>query len=234
MKQIFLILFLLLTACANAQQVAAGQENTVNRINYDLLASQQIKDLKQGVLMVRLQTKAKSISAMREQGNNDLADKIEKLQNETNKAIIKAFKENFKFCPVYFFFSQYSINILERQFEKVLFLNDSLLPDPNIKLSNTNFLTAEFGAISQDTAQYFDGYYYVHGEEGLEQETKSYGSSNMGFNALIIKSDKFVQLHKPFPYYARQSNPSPTFKDFKKSVVKMDKRLSKYYLGQNQ
>lgn len=150
-------------------------------------------------------------------------------------SIISAFKANFNFCPTYFFFSGSSTNIRERQFDKVVFLNDSLLPDTTLKFNNTSFLTAEFGTIEQDTAKYFSHYSYEpNARLSVKRVENYYGGPNMGFAALIINSDKFVQLRRPFPYYVRTFESLPIERSVNKAVRKMNKKLYKYYKQKNQ
>lgn len=229
MKYILLIILFFIAIEGQTQEAPVQKKRISIRRHFKNLSVQQIKDLKNGVLLVRLHTKNSTISALRKNGNDKQADKIELKQFETNQEIIIAFRERFEFCPVYFFYSDYSINVMEREFGNVTFLNDSLEPDSTIKFKTHNFLTADFGTIDQDTTMRFDGYYYDYGEHGLEKRSKYYGGSNMGFGALVMRSDKFVQLHKPFPYYVRTYESMPFSANSKNVVKKMDKKLDRFY-----
>jgi hypothetical protein len=55
----------------------------------------------------------------------------------------------------------------------------------------------------------------------------------MGFDALIISSDKFIQLRRPFPYYVRTRDAMPKSKVIFKTVAKMNKKLHRFYLKKN-
>jgi len=57
-------------------------------------------------LLARLQTRELAINALRKAGKEAEANEIEKLQKAINKDILKAFRLNFKFAPVYFFMQQ--------------------------------------------------------------------------------------------------------------------------------
>ncbi len=179
------------------------------RPNYRKMKSEasktQIKQLKEGVLLVRLKTAESTINALREVGKNEEADKVKLKQETENKKIINAFKNNFDFCDVRFFFSNNSDKVRLKQFENI-FLNDSLEVDPSIKLEpDISFFIAEFGYIGQDTMKYYSHHSYKPGKDyGVEGVLHYYTpSSDINFYALRILDRNFVQLNKPFPYYTR-------------------------------
>lgn len=168
--------------------------------------------------------------ALRKMGKNKSADKLQSIQNDFNISIIIAFREYFNFCPVYFFFSDYSKYVKEKKFEKVVFLNNNLEPDSGIRFTGKSFLTAEFGITEADTSKNFAGYYYVKNKNGVERKAKYYGGTNMGFGALIIMSDELVQLSRPFPYYIRTFDSLWLFERSTGTVVKkLNKKLNKFY-----
>ncbi|MFM2286636.1 MAG: hypothetical protein RLZZ543_2133 [Bacteroidota bacterium] len=194
------------------------------------LSIAQINQLKDGALLVRLHTKKNSIAALRKIGKDKLADEMEARQRNYNLQIVSAFKRNFNFCPTYFFFSDYSQSIRERRFDKVIFLSDSLVPDTTIRFNKANFLTAEFGNIEQDTAKHIS--YYSHEPNGNLSSKRSenyYGGPNIGFGALVIKSDQLIHLRRPFPYYIRTFDSLPIRRSSSKTVKKMNKKLFKFY-----
>jgi hypothetical protein len=166
-------------------------------------------------------------------GEIKLADKIELQQADLNKEIINAFQNNFNFCPTYFFYSDYSREVSENQFDRVEFLNNQLQPDTTITIFNRTFLTAEFGTIEQSPPKKFNGYDYTPGENGPERTTSYIDGPNMGFGALVIKSGQFKQLSSPFPYYVRTFDSLP----FKRSpitvVKKMNRKLHRFYKRRN-
>jgi hypothetical protein len=227
-----LFLFTLTYFSANAQDKNTEFEVSRDKETKDIMKEQIIK-LKGGVLLVRLQSKENSINALKKIGKNELADKIKKEQSDYNKDIIRAFKNNFTFSPTYFFFSDYSESIMSGKFAEVVFVNDSLKPDSVIKLTGSNFLTAEFGIISQDTSKYYSENYDYRGENGLERRTEYYGEPDLRFEVLKIMSDKFVQLKKPFPYYVKASGSSTDHSKLSKAVIKMNKKLTDYYNENN-
>jgi len=193
---------------------------------------QQIMQLKDGVLLVRLQTRENSIRVLNQAGKTEQADKIKNRQRKYNMKIYAAFKECFTFCPIYFFFSNYSDSIRNGHAGGIVFLNENLEADTGIKLGNSKFLTAEFGALEKDTTKYFTGQYLYAGEHGLERRNQFSTGPNFGFPALKIMSDQLVQLKKPFPYYVRTFESLPIKRRVSKTVERMNSKLL-YYYNQN-
>ena len=126
--------------------LSAQDSSLTKHMTLEQLMEEKIRELKNGALLVRLQTKETSISALRKAGNDEQANQVEAKQTTYNKEIIAAFKSDFNFCPVYFFQSHYTENLKAGNFEEVVFVNDSLVPDPDIRCTQTVYLTAEFGA----------------------------------------------------------------------------------------
>ncbi|MBE9466688.1 MAG: hypothetical protein IMY72_00005 [Bacteroidetes bacterium] len=230
-KQIIIIvLIIFFIPSIGLSQNKRKKKKKISSIEQTRITSiKQINNLHNGVLLVRLKTKKMSISALKEIGKNELAHKVEIKQSNLNKEIISAFRDNFDFCPVFFFYSDYSQNIRDKQFDKVVFLNDNLLSDNISTFDNRNFFTAEFGIIEQDTSKYYESYYYEKENSNYERHSKYYGGTNMGFGALIIKSNQFIQLRRPFPYYVRTFDSFPIKRKKSKVVRKMNQRLHKFY-----
>lgn len=187
---------------------------------------EQINELRNGVLLVRLKTKENTISALKERGLDNKAKQIENELYETNKAIMDAFKSNFDFCKFYFFSSKYSVFLKNKQFDSVFYYNSELVIDKNIRPLITKFYVAEYAPIESDTSSYYKSTKPIRGENGIEKKDNYYKQGTYGFEALIIRSDGFVQLAKPFPYYVRTWD---SWIKPKKVVKKMNKKLKKYY-----
>jgi hypothetical protein len=227
MKRIILIFSLIMF-----YQNSFGQKRVESaQMQNDRIMAEMIMQLKDGVLITRLFTKENSINALRKQNKNDLADQLEVKQKKYNKEIISGFKRKFKFCPVYFFFSNYTDSILSKQIDGIVFLNDSLQPDPSIKLNGKKFLVAEFANLTKDTAKYFNQYYYEMGEKGLEKKAEYHGGSDMKRSALRILSDSLVQLKKPFPYYISTHTTLGRNRTLDEIVEMMNQKLEHYYLN---
>jgi len=234
MKNVIAVILMLVTSTTlPAQDTTGVTRKTTNQNQSGNVPKQQINQLHDGVLLVRLATRKNAIDALRKNGNDAQANQIENRQAEINKQIISAFRSNFDFCRIYFFYSDYSKEVMEKRFDHVKFLNDSLTPDPTITFDGKNFLTAEFASVEQDTSKYFDNYRTVSEETGPEKQSAYYGGSELGFEALIIKSDVFIQLRRPFPYYVK-ANGAPEDKKKTNNVIrKMNKKLHDFYKQMN-
>ncbi len=226
MKKILLALLLIFPLLVIAQK-APKKKKLRYKKRVELISNNDITQLKNGgVLLVRLKTKKASIDALRKAGNKKVADRLENEQKMANQEIIKAFKKSFKFCPTYFFYSDYSDAVRARKFDEVEFLGQDLQPDKAIRFNGGFFLTAEFGNVEQDTVGNYKAQKHLENENF--RDATSTGKSNMGFSALVIRSDQFIQLTPPFPYYARTLAGLP-FERTKEEVVRMmDEQLDKF------
>jgi hypothetical protein len=106
-------------------------------------ASIQIKNLKNGFLIVRLKTGDLQASALEKAGNKTAAKAYLQKREEENKAIAEAFRKHFHFCPVYFCYTSSSEAIRQNKLKGVL-LNAQMQPDSTLAPPGL-FLTAEFG-----------------------------------------------------------------------------------------
>jgi hypothetical protein len=176
----------------------------------DALARQWILDLRNGVLLVRLQSRSNALKTIRERGLEEKAKEIEGELRAENESIRNAFRDHYEFSEVYFFGSDDSGALKERNFDDVSIFDAN--SDPvTIDLSTRKFFVAEFGKVRADTADY-----------------KS--TPDPGFGALIIMSDQFIQLDKPFPYYVRTFETLPILKRSHDQVVrKMNQKLFGFY-----
>lgn len=191
----------------------------------------QIQELSKGALLVRLNTRTQSVQALRDMGKKEMAQKIEDKQRALNLSIVKAFRERFTFCPVYFFYSDNSIQVKNKAFDKVAFLNDKLESDTSVKMIKPYFLIAEFGRIEQDTLKRSSYTYDAQAQNGQRHTHQYYGGTDMGFGALLVKSDKFVQLRKPFPFYVRTFDSLPIKRSYQKVVSTLSRNLN-YFLNE--
>lgn len=151
------------------------------------------------ILIVRLQTKEKTIEAYRKYGDTEAANEEELNQKKLNQQIVNAFIENFDFCKVYFIFSDQSSNLKNRN--DVIFLNHNLEEDLSIKPDYTHFYIAEFGLASSET----------------------------GIHGLFLRDENFEKLTKPFPYYVKNSTFYSKAKSTIKTVTNLDYKLHNYY-----
>ena len=162
-----------------------------------------INELKDGTLLVRLHTSENKIAAMKEAGFPEKAERTQRKQRKENQKIISAFKSQFTFCPVLFFFSDNSENVRDKKFSGV-FLNDSLMPDPGVQINEAKkYFIAEFTWMEPDSGKYFSHLSHQKDSIGYMREVKNYYTPGIaGFYALIIRDENLDPLYRPFPFYA--------------------------------
>lgn len=227
MNRIITALILFLIPLISLSQAATTPRKETKRSKTQT-ARQQINDLHDGVLLVRLQTRKNTIDALRRNGREKEAKQAELQQGELNKTIISALRNNFDFCPVYFFYSDYTPQVVQKQLDQVVFLNDSLQPDPAIKVSADKFFTAEYGPIGQDTtSRYSHSTYTPGGDWSMKKEDNYYGGTSSSYTTFSIKSDQLVRLYDPFPYYAKTLSRTSNMIDV--MVRKLNAKLHKFY-----
>lgn len=196
----------------------------------EMSARGHIVSLKDGALLVRLQTRSQSIETLMERGMEDRAKQLEDQQRKENLEYVEAFVSEFDFAPVYFFRSEDSKQVKEGRLDEVVFLDTQLKPDSSIGVGQKVIYIAEFGTVDPDDSKIREDYRLENDSTGVKQKPTYYGSANMGFEALVIMDDQFVQLRRPFPYYVRTfgkkgiMNRSPA-----KTVRRMNQKLNQFY-----
>lgn len=206
-----------------------------NRDN-NYIAKKQIKELHDGILLVKLSTYQAKINAMETAGRYEEAKKFQSGIIKMNDDLVKAFADNFKFCPVYFFFSENADEIKNKKFEGVV-LDASLKALEAKLITGKNFFIAEIGKTESDTTLLNDHLnYHYKDSAGMQTGKTYYQGSNISYLALLIRSDQFIQLQKPFPAYIKFKSydqvPVKTEK-INTAVIKLNKELSAFYKEQN-
>ena len=174
--------------------------------------------LSNGALLVRLRSNKRKINSLKERGYIDEARRVEMNQNHYNREIISAFTNEMTFCDTYFFYSDQSNNVRKKDFSEPFFLDSNLVIDESIEFSFDDFLIAEFGNVAQDTASYKD-FYITTGQNGKTKKSSYWGGPNFHFGALVVMTDDFVQLRKPFPSFVRTFDSIPLFRSTTFKVV---------------
>ncbi|MCT4580567.1 MAG: hypothetical protein N4A35_04045 [Flavobacteriales bacterium] len=224
-KQTFIALILLIFSYSS---ITWGQEDTLTakqiRAMRAEMAKEQIKELKNGVLLVQLKTRQKTIDAYLKKGLEKKANKVQELQQQDNLNIIKGFHHYFNFCPVYFYTSKDYKNVKAQNFSAVTFY-DSLMNPQKIAhdLNNTNYYICE---ISKNN--------YSNSTLNNIPNFSSKHDNSIKFDAFIIKNKDFQQLSSPFPYYAK-THVAVKVKDKKRweAIRKINYRLHTYYKSDN-
>lgn len=105
-------------------------------------AKVDLQQLKNGTLLVRLNTNEASISALETQGRLKEAERMREQLYQENKEILLSFTNAFDFCKVYFFYAPSSENIRQRNFEGHVFNANRLPVDADSLVGK--IYTAEF------------------------------------------------------------------------------------------
>ena len=181
------------------------------------VAKAQINLLKNGgALLVRLKTNKNTIEKLKTAGNIDLATQVQRETHLRNKNIVRAYLKEFKFCPVYFFYSDYSDSVKHKNLSNI-FLDSNLTINSSIICKAGFYLIAEQGAIYESSL-------------GIVSESRANTAIERGTPSkevsIVIKNRYFIQLHKPFPYYQRGYSLKKRYADY---VEKINVSLEKYY-----
>ena len=177
--------------------------------------------------------------------NIKLLNKIVAEREYKHKIIIESFSNNFSFCPVYYFYSNDSREIKNKNFKGHIFNANKEFID-TINLSD-NYLIAEFGETNEDTAKIklrktksYD--FYGHPNERLERNDETgyieyvdyyYSSTGMegGVDALVLLSPEFIQIQRPYPHYVRTFERLPFInRSYEETVLRLQHKIVKYTL----
>lgn len=192
-------------------------------------AKKDIQLLKNGVLLVRIHGRSQEINYYKKYNNFKAAQNIENQTREFNKELIKAFKQGFNFCPVYFFEDTFSMQVLNGNLDKIIFYTDSLVQDTSIRVTNSTYYIAELGVTEGDTSAYRSDYYIDSDEEGTGKEKRLYKEENLNVTAFVIRDKSFVMLHEPFPYYSKIFGKNPSFVRMRKKIYLWNMDLEAFF-----
>jgi hypothetical protein len=192
------------------------------------LSYDYIKSLRFGVLLVRLHDRQLAIDAFRRSGNEKLAAKIETRIKIKNEGIISAFRECYNFSQVYFFHGAHSDALLNGEYSKVILANDSLSRNFS-DIGVTNFFIAGFDQTEGDTLKMQSGQRRDYSDHQIKKVSGYHGKAGMGLSALVIRSEKNVQLLKPFPYKVRTFGKLFFKRNTRKTVIRLNKKLWRHY-----
>lgn len=177
-------------------------------------AQEQIKALTGGVLLVRLQTRNKSIDLHRKNGQHDIANRIEDEQYQENKDIVDAFNQHFSFAPVFFFYAD-DTELIKSGKSSGVFLNNKLVRADSIKPNLNFYMVAEFGPLEGETK-------VIPGDTLVP--LPDYVAGEVLERALVMRDKNFMQMRDPFPYYIRAANKGKA----EKQVINLNEQLFSY------
>ena len=155
------------------------------------MAKKHIRDLKEGVLIVRLPSQQNKIETLQElldggkldaKGEKRIKERLEGTKAKTesfNKNFIAAFYENYRFSDFLFILDTASVHLKAGNHQGI-FLNKNLEPAPELSLGDRPYYVLRFGS------------------------TRS--GSGQSVEAMVLMDDNFRDLQPPFPYYVRINN----------------------------
>lgn len=221
MKNLVILIVLFVACQAN---IFAQVYDTLGSERRTTMAEQAIKDLKNGVLVVRLKTGDKKLEALRRVAkspnvsNSDKArfqqkvkDHQEKVRLE-NEWLVSSLKKNYSFSEMLFMLDT-SAHELKMGKQNGVFLDENLQPNPNISLSNKPYLVL------------------YHGQTISRVKSSSEG--------LVILDAGLQELVDPFPFFigittikralGKFFNKKGEDEFFDEMVEKLQKRLDDYH-----
>lgn len=215
-------LLILLSTIISASVLS--QEDTLTAKEFRALkremAVTQIRELKEGVLLIQLKTSQNTIDAYIKKGNLKKANFIKARQDQDNKSIIKGFRDYFNFCPVYFCYSTDRNNLKNKDYSKITFLDDDLKPIViPLNLTEVNYYISGIAKNNYNNTTL----------DNISNFKTDYDNS-IQFDAFIINNKNFQQLSAPFPYYAKTHH-AVKVNDKKRweSIKKLNYRLHTFH-----
>ncbi len=233
MRYIFLFSFLLSATVVVGQERATISKLKEDRQKRKTAARKNINELKEGVLLVRLDFDKDKIAYFEKYNNEKEVRRLKEKAENVNSQIIDAFRTYFKFCEVYFFAMDDSRRLLEENFSEISFMDTSgaLIPVPN--LAERNYFIGEFTYIDQDTTTYYSSSTPSTNSINNPEGVTYYGGTKNNRSAFVIRDRKFVQLREPFPYFSAYKPFGPVKKRYRRPVMELEEKLQKY-LGQRE
>ena len=171
-------------------------------------ASQTLRDLRNGAVIIRLKASQKNAEAYRKAGQIEIAERIENDRKKQNEKIFWAFTEQFLFSKVLFIYASETDSFLRGK--KGLFLNEKLEHDSTIAFNDSNFVFCEYGSV--ESFSKFSDYEHPSPERSVDMSGRGYSKSTLDSITLktstsptttsgLFFSDKNLkQLQRPFPF----------------------------------
>ena len=150
-------------------------------------ATDQLNNMQSGVMLIRLPTNKAKIAKLKKMGRSDLAKKESAEMAQFQSDILKTFEKHFTFCPVYFYYSDKSVEVKNGNFDGNLF--DAKLNNiSSLSFSNKQKFYAEFGFVHQEEL--------TVEKNGQHVKVAGIGSKK----AFVIRTHEGLQPLRPFPY----------------------------------
>lgn len=133
----------------------------------------ELKDLKSGVLLVRLQEGINKYKALKDAGKISQAEEHKKEMHLRNLEVVNAFKKYYSFSSVYFFYNTDTEKVKNGEVLPVL-LDDSLNKGNIVQIKPGKAFIADIGEVYVETYKSFINGLVVQTPEGAKPEFPSY------------------------------------------------------------
>jgi hypothetical protein len=116
----------------------------------------------QDVILFQYPTSSAQIAAAKKAGDQKTVDVYKRSDNQIKNAILKGFRNEFTFCPVYFFSSDDYEEVKNKKWDKVKFVDHNLSPVQlgndiqNYQLANISFFPRELNKVVKDQTEIFE------------------------------------------------------------------------------
>jgi len=147
------------------------------------IANTHIEQLRDGVLLVQLDSKYGEIYVLQKYLKQQEANALKKEQGLRNKEVCLAFKEEFDFSEVYFYYKFHNEQLLSGDYEEVVFYNDKLEIDYDFDLTAQPFYIAAFEDIDRTGLHIYDN--------KLQPLKKPFPLKEKEYRFIFIKQDAF-------------------------------------------
>lgn len=200
MLRLVLAIFIIINF-SNCKSIIQRKDKVTNQLN----------NLKTGVLLVRLPTNAKKIEQLKKLGKHALAKKEKTLLEQFHKDVFNAFEKRYTYSSVYFYYSPASKAIQNGNYGGNLYdYNGNLIE--SISFADNGVFYAEYGrAHEHELTQNVNG-----------KDVKIAGIG--GRDALVIRTKEGLQPKRPFPYSVIASENSNRL-GLELAISRLDKKL---------
>lgn len=121
-------------------------------------ARNHIRQLKKGMLLVRLKSRQTKIQSLKDEGRPGKARTVKRKTDSLNRKIREAFQKHFHFCSFRFFYNHDTEMVQKGNWKNSVFDADSNYVSPQLAQKNNKFYIADIGeTFLSNSKQMFDG-----------------------------------------------------------------------------
>ncbi|MBS1774158.1 MAG: hypothetical protein JST82_14970 [Bacteroidetes bacterium] len=145
-----------------------------------------------GVLLVQLAVNSNKVEAFRKAGYTNLVQRVKDESDSANKKMVQDFNDNFKFCPVYYYYDTNANLIREKKFDGII-LDSALQVVENIPalLATRHFQVVRFGYANPTVNEY--------DEEDSTKDSKGHYTTGRLEKRLIVMGPDLKRVKFPMP-----------------------------------